>query len=224
MTSATSSTAAGTGGVQSTTTASTPGSANTAVSAPRNSSTPARYPRSSGLVRMPAWTSPPETSAVRSASVAGSYSASTRPAPMQASAASTDGPHEFDTTATRRPAGTGWSTRSRATSKSCSRVSTRITPVWARSASSDVSAGQPSGSNWSSETARPLFTATTGLVRVRRRVMRAKLRGLPNDSRWSRTTSVSSSCSQYCSRSLPLTSGLLPTDTNVEMPMPRRLA
>jgi hypothetical protein len=51
-----------------------------------------------------------------------------------------------------------------------------------------------------------------------------KRRGCPNDSRYSRITSVAGSPSQYRSRSLALTSALLPTDTKVEMPMSRRRA
>ena len=69
---------------------------------------------------------------------------------------------------------------------------------------------------------RPLLTATIGLRRDTRRAMRANLRGLPNDSRYSRTTSVPGSSSQYWSRSLPLTSALLPTDTKLDTPSPMR--
>ena len=65
---------------------------------------------------------------------------------------------------------------------------------------------------------RPDFTATIGLSWLTRRAIRANLRGFPNDSRYMRITSVSSSCSQYWRRSLPLMSALLPTDTNDEMP------
>ena len=53
-----------------------------------------------------------------------------------------------------------------------------------------------------------------------RRASRANLRGFPNDSRYSRITVVSGSWSQNCSRSLLLTSALLPIDTNVETPSP----
>ena len=62
---------------------------------------------------------------------------------------------------------------------------------------------------------RPLLTATIGLRRDTRRAMRANLRGLPKDSRYKSTTSVPASSSQYWSRSLPLTSALLPTDTKL---------
>ena len=68
---------------------------------------------------------------------------------------------------------------------------------------------------------RPLFTATIGLVRPSRRATRANLRGLPKLSRYSSTTSVAGSVSQYCSRSLPDTSARLPAETNVDRPSPR---
>src|SRR4051794_36467280 len=55
------------------------------------------------------------------------------------------------------------------------------------------------------------------------RAMRENLRGLPIDSRYIITTSVASSSSQYCSRSLPDTSARLPALTKVEMPRPRFL-
>src|SRR6185503_16214805 len=48
--------------------------------------------------------------------------------------------------------------------------------------------------------------------------------GFPNDSRYSRITSVSSSDSQYRSKSLPEMLALLPTETKVEMPSPSELA
>ena len=59
---------------------------------------------------------------------------------------------------------------------------------------------------------RPDLTAITGLVRASTLASRANLRGLPNDSRYSSTTSVRSSPCQYCSRSLPETSARLPAD------------
>ncbi len=43
---------------------------------------------------------------------------------------------------------------------------------------------------------RPLLTATIGLRRPTRRAIRENRRGLPNDSRYSRATEVSGSCSQ----------------------------
>ena len=70
---------------------------------------------------------------------------------------------------------------------------------------------------------RPDRTATTGLRSETRRAIRENLRGLPIDSRYIITTSVASSSSQYCRRSLPETSARLPALTNVEMPRPRFL-
>jgi hypothetical protein len=63
-----------------------------------------------------------------------------------------------------------------------------------------------------------------GLRRATRRATRANLRGLPNDSRYSRITSVSSSDSQYWIRSLPEMSALFPTDTNEDRPSPSSFA
>ena len=65
---------------------------------------------------------------------------------------------------------------------------------------------------------RPDFTAITGFVRASTRASRANLRGLPNDSRYSSTTSVRSSPCQNCSRSLPDTSARLPAETKVDRP------
>jgi hypothetical protein len=71
---------------------------------------------------------------------------------------------------------------------------------------------------------RPALMAMSGLVRDTRRASRANFLGLPNDSRYRAITDVCSSRSQASSRSLPLTSALLPTDTNCEIPSPRRCA
>ena len=71
---------------------------------------------------------------------------------------------------------------------------------------------------------RPLFTTMIGLRRDTRRAIRANFRGFPNDSRCRRITSVRGSSSQYCKRSLPLTSLLFPTETNSEIPIPRAAA
>ena len=50
--------------------------------------------------------------------------------------------------------------------------------------------------------------------------MRANLRGLPSDSRYSAITEVRSSCSKKHSRSFGLTSSLFPTDTKADRPRP----
>ena len=57
-----------------------------------------------------------------------------------------------------------------------------------------------------------------------RRAIRANFRGLPKDSRYSAITRVRSSRSQASSRSLLLTSALLPTETNCEIPSPHLAA
>jgi hypothetical protein len=130
--------------------------------------------------------------------------------------------------ATLRPAGTGWFARIVATLKSSSMVSVRITPAWRKSASTATS---PAASAPVCEDAarvpavvRPDFTAAIGLRRPTRRASRPNFRGFPKDSRYSRITSVSSSASQYCRRSLPEMSALFPTLAKLESPSPRRPA
>ena len=117
------------------------------------------------------------------------------PAPRQASMATTDAPRAFDTIATRRPAGTGWVESTRAASKSCVGVSTRMTPLWASMAPMTASVLSPAhhppgGSPPAALTTRraaggeptPVLTATMGLTRASSRAMRVKL------ERGSRTT------------------------------------
>ena len=103
------------------------------------------------------------------------------------------------------------------------RVSVLITPDWANrlaTAAPDIGAAFGPGPGVS-VACRPDFTAMTGFVRASTRANRANLRGLPNDSRYSSTTSVASSPCQNCSRSLPDTSARLPAETNVDRPSPR---
>ena len=89
--------------------------------------------------------------------------------------------------ATRRPAGTGCSTMTRATSKSSVGVSTRMTPDCDSSAPMVASAGQsgspstPGARRWG--VAPAAFTAMIGFRRDNRRARRVNFRGLPNDSR-----------------------------------------
>ena len=99
---------------------------------------------------------------------------------------------------------------------------TRITPACSNSAcTAGVVDRRPRGRECGVRSAcRPHFTAITGLVRASRRASRANLRGLPKDSRYSRTTSVPGSVCQYCSRSLPETSARLPAETKVGQPEP----
>ena len=125
---------------------------------------------------------------------------------------------------TRRPCGSGWKLSCIATSNSSLSVSTWMTPDW-WNISSTAAGGSwvartvcPSGMPWED---RPDFTATIGLDREVRRAIRLNLRGLPMDSRYSSSTSVAGSSSQYWIRSLPLTSARLPAETKVDSPRPR---
>jgi hypothetical protein len=63
-----------------------------------------------------------------------------------------------------------------------------------------------------------------GMRRVMRDAISRNRRGLPKFSTYIRIERISGSASQHSSRSLPLTSGLLPTDTNCAMPMPNSRA
>ncbi len=109
-------------------------------------------------------------------------------------------------------------------SSSCS-VSARSTPAWRNSAS--MTASLPASAAVCDAAARaparlrPLRMARIGFERATRPATRANLRGLPNDSRYSSTTSVSGSSSQNSSRSFDETSALLPIDTNADRPRPR---
>jgi len=105
----------------------------------------------------------------------------------------------------------------------------RITPAWWNRASTVTSEAASRAPVWEAlarapAAERPLLTTSTGLARATRRAVRANLRGLPNDSRYSSTSPVRSSRSQKLSRSLAEMSALLPTDTNDERPSPRALA
>ena len=128
--------------------------------------------------------------------------------------------------ATRGPAGTGWwpaAARRRTARRGCR---TRITPDCANSACDRRRrrSGAAAAAAAPGPACRPDFTAITGLVRASPRASRANLRGLPNDSRYSSTTSVAGSVCQNCSRSLPDTSARLPAETNVDRPSPRSAA
>ena len=68
---------------------------------------------------------------------------------------------------------------------------------------------------------RPPRSASRAAIR---RATAPNRRGLPNDSRYSSTTQVASSSSQYCRKSLPERSALSPVDTNEDRPTPRRAA
>ena len=60
------------------------------------------------------------------------------------------------------------------------------------------------------------------MAQLTRRAVRANLRGLPNDSRYSTASLVWPSRSHHSSMSLPDTSSLSPTEANEEIPMPSR--
>ena len=123
---------------------------------------------------------------------------------------------------TRFPAGTGWVDSSWATSNAVVRPGVRITPDCSKSVTTAASdnADELASRPGVTRECRPDFTAMTGLVLASTRASRANFRGLPNDSRYSSTTSVRSSPCQNCSRSLPETSARLPADTKVDSPRP----
>ena len=108
-----------------------------------------------------------------------------RPAAAQASATRTPSALELVTVATRDPVGSGWYASSWATSNSSVSVSTRMTPACSNNACTRSSGtGTARAASAGVVPAyRPLFTATTGLVRATRRASRANLRGLPKLSR-----------------------------------------
>ena len=162
------------------------------------------------------------SSRVRVSSASGG---SARPAASQASAHMIPSPPAFVSTATLRPRGAGCVESSVATSMSSSREPARMTPAWWKSASTATSA--PARAAVCEPAARaplgvvPLLTARIGLLRATRRASSANLRGLPNDSTYNRTTSVSGSSSHHSSRSFEETSALLPIETNADNPRPR---
>ena len=146
------------------------------------------------------------------------------PRSRQASTARMPRAVELATIATRSPAGNGWFASSIVRSNAWVRVSTRSTPDWANRVSTalaDTSA-EDATSPGLTRACRPDFSATTGLRRARARASLANLRGLPNDSSQSSTTSVRGSSYQNCIRSLPDTSALLPAEANEDSPTPRR--
>ncbi len=156
--------------------------------------------------------------------VAGANSAMRSPRFTQASVAMIAGPPALVTIATRSPAGSGQRSRARAVSNSSSIVSARSTPHWSRKAVTVTSA--PASAPVCEEAARapssvrPDLTIRIGFFRPIRLAISVKRRGLPNDSRYMQMTFVSGSSSQCSSRSLPLTSALLPIETNWVSPMP----
>ena len=119
----------------------------------------------------------------------------------------------------RRRAGSAARPARAAASSSSSSPSQRITPALANSASTVLSEAAISApvcelAARAPADVRPALTASTGLARATRRATRPNLRGLPKDSRYSATTCVAGSCSQYCRTSLLERSALSPSETN----------
>jgi hypothetical protein len=91
--------------------------------------------------------------------------------------------------------GGGWFARIVATSNISSSVSVRITPAWRNSASTVMSeearrAPVCDAAALAPAALRPDFTAMMGLRRLTSRARRPNRLGLPNDSKYSSTTSV----------------------------------
>ena len=126
-------------------------------------------------------------------------------------------PPALPTTATRRPAGSGWLREQPGGVEQVRQGGHPDHPGLAEQGVVGQVAPHRAGP---CRAATPAFTATTGLARVSRRASRLKRRALPNDSMYMHTTSVRSSSSQYWRRSLPDTSARLPRATNDEMPTP----
>ncbi len=123
---------------------------------------------------------------------------SRKPCALAVSAASMPIALELPTMPMRGPLGSGWCANTSAVSNSCASVSTRTTPAWSnRACTLDSSMSVEVAASCGRTACRPDFTATTGLLRASLRARRANLRGLPNDSRYSSTTSVCGSVSQY---------------------------
>jgi hypothetical protein len=117
----------------------------------------------------------------------------------------------------------GWLANACVVSNSSSNVSTRVTPARQNEFGDVVGGGQrgrmrpPRGAG----RLRPDFTATIGFV-LATRCDSHELPRIAERSRYNAMTDVAMSLSRYRSRSLPEMSALLPTDTKLEMPMPRR--
>ena len=152
--------------------------------------------------------------------------ATCRPASPHASAASTPPPRVLDTTATLCPWGTGCEASRAAVSSSSPRLAAAITPACSSRAclvrGGVTAAAARAAARRRPAADRPTFTVRTGLLRPRRRAVRANLRGFPNDSRYSTASLVAVSDSHHSSMSLPETSSLSPSETNEEIPMPSR--
>jgi len=204
--------------------ASTSSSASTVSTTARRSLGVAEMPRSTGLVARSA------CGAMRSIAsiVARPSGAMARPRLWQASAARVPRPPELVTTATLRPAGSGWRSSSAAASNSACAPSTRSTPAWRKSASKTASpriaraVTDPSPA--ASVPSRWPLTATIGLRRETRCDSVLKRRGLPKDSMYRAMAATRGSSSHHSSRSLVETSARLPSVTNPATPRPRPIA
>ncbi len=146
------------------------------------------------------------------------------PLSPQASAASTPAPPALDTTATRLPAGSGWLAIIAAASTSSPRLGTAMMPAWPNSASWVISgvatAAVCEAAARCPAADRPEITVSTGSRCPTRRAVRAKARGLPNDSTYRTASLVVVSWSHHSSMSLLDTSYLSPTEAKDEIPIP----
>ena len=208
------------GGTKIGTTASIAGSAKNAVSAALYPSGVAEAIISSGL-RIEA--SGGKSGRKRS-TVAGESSTNSSPCVSIASAARMPGPPALVSTAVRRERGNALTPKPIAKSKRSSTELARSTPACASIASTAVSfaAKAPVCDEAARAPARdrPDFTTIIGLVLVMRDAISKKCRGFPKFSTYIKITFTDGSVSHRSSRSLLLTSGLLPIDTNCEIPMP----
>jgi hypothetical protein len=115
-----------------------------------------------------------------------------------------------------------------ARSKSASTEPARSTPACRRSASTAVSlaASAPVCDDAARAPTRdrPDFTTMIGFFLVTRDAISRNRVGFPKLSTYIRITPIDGSSSQARRTSLPLTSGLLPVETNWEIPTPYSLA
>jgi hypothetical protein len=132
------------------------------------------------------------------------------------------------TTAVRRERGSGCDVNAIAMSNSSSMEVARSTPACASRASTacSLAASAPvcDDAARAPTVERPDFSTTIGFRFAMRDAISRNRMGLPKFSTYSRIVSIPGSSSHCSSRSLPLTSGLLPTDTNCAIPMPYSFA
>ncbi len=164
----------------------------------------------------------PSTWAAICSRVAVESSGTVRPRAVAASAASTPIPPALLTMPSREPRVSGSRVSSRAVSARSSAPSQGMTPAWAKRAATPT-AGVAAAAVCEAPARRPPSespptTAINGFRSAKRRAMRANLRALPNDSRYSAAAETRGSSVHAASRSLPDTSTLLPSETSEPMP------